>query len=159
MSWYNVYCIFVALLAVVIGLMLKEFDLFNVGNASLAFVVVYSIFAFFVITGVTARKLWAWRLNFSLLLLPVIYLVCLMLFETIGSSGAVAKNNSTEVLKLIAVVAIYLAVWVLPNQIYFFRRKNDFLYNDGDLEVADVYGITLAIIIPLLSLLVTFGVW
>jgi len=81
--------------------------------------ILYSIFLWVVSTGLHMRRLWAWKINWVVLVLDGIALL-----------GNYYRSYASISIAIIALVAL----WISPNYIYFIKRKILFSTSDEEVE-------------------------
>lgn len=109
-KWLNFYTYFRLPAGVVLGLI----QAFVIGESKVIFLsIILSLLPIFVFIGLRNRRLWGWKLNWVLLGL-----------EALAFPLQLEQVDSIS-LYLVFIVLICL-VWVLPNYIYFKKRRHLF---------------------------------
>jgi hypothetical protein len=112
LAWFNFYVYFRLPFGIVISFLL----LFTGGIASLFSLVDIIIFGT-LFWGLKKRELWAWKMNFFVLI-----------FETIALPLGRVSDGTEFIIFAVILTAV---VWLLPNWIYFKKRKYLFLYSEN----------------------------
>ena len=112
LSWFNFYVYF----RLPVGIVLSFLFLFFGGPiASLSVInIAIGVTLFW---GLKERKLWAYEMNFVILIFDALVL---------------SLGKSSNAGGFVIFFAIFALVWLLPNWIYFKKRKYLFLYSYGD---------------------------
>jgi len=108
--WFNFYVYFRIPFTIMIGIILL-----SLGGLVALFLVIYLTIFVILFWGLKKRRLWAWKMNFVVLILEAII-------------AAFGKFDGT----IDSIVVIILGgglFWLLPNWIYFKKRKYLFLYS------------------------------